>query len=229
MELASKIKITRKKTAEKIKDEIEKLQKKLASSPYNPKIDFIKELLQKSNYNKIAIYSHYIAPLMGLADNLEIFCKKKCYNKYAFFKITGKEVSVKKRQGVVDEINKIKNAIIFLSDAGGVGLDFKGIEAIIIYEPGINISREEQAIGRAVRFDSHVLLPIEKQKVDIYRLIMIFPSKENQKLWHETKYNFFDNEIISSTTADQIILKRSVEKETESMLFRQRLEELNNL
>jgi SNF2 family DNA or RNA helicase len=213
--LLSEMKLKRpskkKMTEEAIIKELEALQKKLAYLPDNPKIKIVKDFLLSDKYDKIIIYSRFLNPLKGLQENIDKDIKSGSIPKYTLFVITGQDVPPSKRQAYLKKINAEKKAIVFVSDAGGMGLDFKGLEAVIIYEPGINISREEQAIGRAVRYKSHTMLPIEKRRVDIYKLIMKYPPGVEEK----------------SVTPDQSLAARAKSKELASNMFREELLKLN--
>lgn len=212
-EIKSKRPSRKKMTEEAINKELEALQKKLAFLPDNPKITVVKGILSSGKYDKIIIYSRFLNPLNGLKENIQKDMDSKLIPKYDLFIITGADIPPSKRQAYLKKINSEKKAIVFVSDAGGMGLDFKELEAVIIYEPGINVSREEQAIGRAVRFASHVKLPENKQRVDIYKLIMRYPRNIDTK----------------DDTPDQSVAIRAKSKEFSSMLFRSRLEALNKI
>lgn len=58
--------------------------------------------------------------------------------------------------------------VIIISNAGAEGIDFKFIRQIHILDPWYNNNRNEQIIGRAVRFCSHSTLPLEERNVQIY-------------------------------------------------------------
>jgi len=58
--------------------------------------------------------------------------------------------------------------VIIITRAGSEGIDFKFIRQIHIMEPWYNNNRNEQTIGRAVRFKSHCALPFEERNVEIY-------------------------------------------------------------
>ena len=47
-------------------------------------------------------------------------------------------------------------------------MDFQNIRQVHILDPWYNIYRIEQIIGRAVRNQSHCLLPFEERNVEIY-------------------------------------------------------------
>ena len=58
--------------------------------------------------------------------------------------------------------------VIIITKAGSEGIDFKNIRQAHILEPWYNNNRNEQIIGRAVRYCSHSLLPFNKRNVEIY-------------------------------------------------------------
>ena len=64
------------------------------------------------------------------------------------------------------EGNKIK--FVLISDTASEGIDFKNIRQVHILNPGYNMSRIEQTIGRAVRTCSHKELDFKKRNVEIY-------------------------------------------------------------
>lgn len=228
---------TRKKLDEDDEDkDINILQKEISNLPNNPKIGFIKRLLSVSSYGKILVYSRFLNPLNSLKDSINDLIKKKELPFYDIFIITGKDVPPNKRQDYLKKINDSPRSIIFVSDAGGIGLDFKKIECVIIYEPGVNVSREEQAIGRAVRFRSHIDLPIEKQRVDIYKMVLAFPTDVNvahdiekgiNRLYTGSRRMPLLKRELTTTTPDQKAILNSREKQMSSVYFRHALMEVN--
>ena len=61
-----------------------------------------------------------------------------------------------------------KVKVILISMAGSEGVDLKYIRQVHILEPWYNMSRLEQIIGRAVRNNSHKLLPFSERNVQIF-------------------------------------------------------------
>jgi superfamily II DNA or RNA helicase len=59
------------------------------------------------------------------------------------------------------------------------GLTFKNIRQIHILDPHWNMSRIDQIIGRGIRFKSHIMLPPNKQNVDIFMYAAIPSSLEH--------------------------------------------------
>ena len=45
--------------------------------------------------------------------------------------------------------------MLFITDAGGQGIDLKRVDVVHIVEPSDNLQEERQVINRAVRFKSH--------------------------------------------------------------------------
>lgn len=58
--------------------------------------------------------------------------------------------------------------VIIISDAGSEGIDFKFIRQIHILDPWYNNNKNEQIVGRAVRYCSHSALPLNERNVEIY-------------------------------------------------------------
>ena len=74
----------------------------------------------------------------------------------------------------VAEVTKDKNVygdyvkVVLISMAGSEGVDLKFIRQAHILEPWFNRSRIEQIEGRAVRHNSHKLLPFEERNVQVF-------------------------------------------------------------
>ena len=81
----------------------------------------------------------------------------------------------KKSQAVID-YNTGKVIVLFITKAGGEGLDLKGTRDIILMEPTWNMTQEIQIIGRGVRYKSHDHLPSNQRHVDIWKILMVKPN-----------------------------------------------------
>jgi len=185
---------------------LEKRQKAIANLPNNPKIRIVQQQINSEKYDKIILYSRFVNPLEKLAFELERVVPKN----WKLFLITGRHIPPHKRHEVLERINKTSKAIVLVTDAGSMGLDFKGLELVIIYEPGVNIAREEQVIGRAIRFKSHIHLPLHKRRVDIMRLILNNPIEV--KIARNEEF-----------TADQKLALNALRKYHETLYFREQL------
>jgi len=137
----------------------------LANSPKYSWI--IKKLVEDKR--KTLIYSgfldHGVKPLTRMLNEKGI--------KYGI--ISG-DRSVKDRNSMIERYNKDEFKILFITKAGGQGLDLKGTRDVILLEREWNDPVEEQVIGRAIRYKSHTHLPKEQQNVNIYYLILKKPK-----------------------------------------------------
>lgn len=92
--------------------------------------------------------------------------------KYTF--VTGNQNLSKDSSRDIDVATDEKNVngenikVIIISDAGSEGIDFKFIRQIHILDPWYNNNKNEQIIGRAVRYCSHSALPLNERNVEIY-------------------------------------------------------------
>lgn len=81
------------------------------------------------------------------------------------------DTKVSNRQDIVNAYNRGHIQCLFITKAGGEGLDLKGTDAIILMEPTWNEQNNEQIIGRAIRYKSHDARPEERKKVRVIHLI----------------------------------------------------------
>jgi len=91
--------------------------------------------------------------------------------------ITG-SIPKKRRAEIVNVYNKDEVKILFITKAGGEGLDLKGTRNIILMEKGWTKSLEDQVTGRGIRYESHTHLPKNERVVTVHHLILIKPSDE---------------------------------------------------
>lgn len=97
------------------------------------------------------------------------------------YAVVSGDTKVSERQKIVNAYNSGEINVLFITKAGGEGLDLKGTDAIFIMEPTWNENNSEQIIARAIRYKSHVLRPPNRQKVKVIHLIHSFSQdrKEN--------------------------------------------------
>lgn len=106
-------------------------------------------------------------------------CKNKM--KYAFY--TGSE-DFKERTAMLRVFNSEENKhgklikVILATSAGAEGLDLKNIRLVLITEPYWNEVRIQQVIGRAVRRNSHAMLPKNEQNVTVFRYLSVISEKD---------------------------------------------------
>lgn len=136
----------------------------------NAKIQWVLEKIRSiPKDEKIVIYSGFLSSGIDMLSKL--------VKNYAI--ISG-SIPLKKRKEIVDDYNQNKIRILFISKAGGEGLNLKETRHIILFEPTWNDASEEQIIARAIRFRSHQTLPVAKQDVHVYKLFHIKSEDKNQ-------------------------------------------------
>ena len=71
--------------------------------------------------------------------------------------------------------------VILISQAGAQGLDLKNVRQVHIMEPFWHEVRIKQIIGRAVRYESHIELPLKDRTVDIFRYLCKFTPEQEKE------------------------------------------------
>ena len=125
----------------------------------NPKIDWIKNKIQ--NGGKFLIYSEWIKAGADLV--------RQAFPKAGF--ITG-SMPMKERDAIMRAYNADQIKVLFVSAAGGEGLDLKGTTDVIIFEVPFNEAREQQVIGRAARYKSHA----KGSTVNVWKIVLQKPG-----------------------------------------------------
>jgi superfamily II DNA/RNA helicase len=85
------------------------------------------------------------------------------------------------RVQAVHDYNHNKVKVLFITKAGGEGLDLKGTRNVILLEKSWNRPTEEQIIGRAVRYLSHAHLPEKERVVHVYHLVLTKPPVDQRE------------------------------------------------
>ena len=105
--------------------------------------------------------------------------------------------SVEKVERQLATSNKqlLKCKVFFISSAATEGIDFKGVEHVHILEPWHNLSRISQAVGRAVRLNSHVHIEDPKRhetRIYIHAAIVL---NNKHKLIHGVDLHIYTSAI----------------------------------
>lgn len=166
---------------------------------FSLKIDKTIELIGD---HKGVIYSNWleygIDPLKKALDK-----KKKNYQVY-----TG-SLTQKKKKEIINNFNMDNFQILILSSSGKEGLDLKGVRKLVVMDPVWNFSGMEQIKGRAIRYQSHTMLPPEEQFVDIYYLLL----RSNTKgciSGDSVVYKFIRNKKAKQKIIDKIMASLSI-------------------
>lgn len=133
-----------------------------------PKCDWILKKVKETlkNDGKVLIHSTF------LDKGIELITSLFDENEIKYAMITGKQKK-DERSEIVNSYNKDKIKVLFISKAGGEGLDLKGTRVVINMESFWNQPSRDQVIGRSIRYKSHTHLPEDQRHVDIYDLILV--------------------------------------------------------
>lgn len=123
-----------------------------------------------------------------------------------FVEVTG-EMKGSDRTKAMNDYNNNKVKVMFITKAGGEGLDLKGTRVVILLEKSWNRATEEQIIGRAERYRSHTHLPASEQNVTVYHLVLAKPAEEDRDTEKERD------------SADEILEKITLKKEAQNREF----------
>ena len=118
--------------------------------------------------------------------HLKIPRKKDDIDPGRYIVITSSKILATNRQQELINIARSKGnengqkiRVIIASGAGGEGLDLKWIRQVHIVEPHFHFSQIEQAVGRAIRNNSHIELPVENRNCTIYYHSTEYPKNVN--------------------------------------------------
>tara|TARA_B100000780_G_scaffold276484_2_gene245142 strand:- start:11320 stop:13797 length:2478 start_codon:yes stop_codon:yes gene_type:complete len=160
---------------------IDKLEK------YSPKMKRIMEEILDSP-GLVLVYSQF-RKLEGIGV-FELVLRANGFSKYGEkgvdpkFAIYSGEENSEYREETLKVFNSPDNKIganlkvLMISSAGSEGLDLKNIRQIHIMEPYWNEVRIKQVIGRGVRHESHIDLPIKDRNVKVYRYFSLMSEKD---------------------------------------------------
>jgi superfamily II DNA or RNA helicase len=148
---------------------------------YSPKINWIIKKIQEENAknpnNKCVIYSSFLASGQQLLTNRldELGLDYAVING----SLSKKERSEAQRKyNIRPEDGGIP--ILLISKTGGEGLDLKETRHLFILEPFWNDALMAQVKGRVARFRSHIHLPPNERKVDIWSLYSVKPKGKGE-------------------------------------------------
>ncbi len=111
----------------------------------------------------VVIYSNYYETgILAFASHLE---KTKYKGQYQIFT---PNMEVKQQVKMLNDYNKGKIKILMLHPDITEGVSLNGTDQLHLLEPILTNAMEEQIIGRVIRFKSHISLPKERQRVQIY-------------------------------------------------------------
>ncbi|AEJ34784.1 helicase conserved C-terminal domain (PFAM) [Acanthamoeba polyphaga mimivirus] len=112
---------------------------------------------------------------------------------------------------IVNNYNNGLFKVLLISSAGSESLDLKNTRQVHIMEPHWNESKIIQVIGRSIRYGSHISLPQNERKVDIYRWISIFPNQYRNISADEYLTTLSQRKMELWNKYNQIVIDASIE------------------
>jgi SNF2 family DNA or RNA helicase len=144
------------------------------------------------------------------------------------YQITG-DMDLHDRAEHIKKFNRKSNSILFITDAGGQGIDLKRVDVVHIMEPAENIQDEMQIVNRAIRYKSHSQ---PDSIVTVIRYVTSFPvSGSVAPPWKRVLYEsgmFDKTEMKGITRRVQYSLKRLIEEEENNETIDQKVIRVRN-
>ena len=142
-------------------------------------------------HTKHMVYTYFVSH--GGSNLINTLLNKCGINSVIFH---GKLTDVDRKK-ILQTYNSIENIngdlikVIIVTEAGAEGISLLDTNNIHIFESSDNVVKTKQALGRVVRYKSHIRLPVSRQYVNTYRYWSIAPKNENQndKLIDEILYD----------------------------------------
>lgn len=108
------------------------------------------------------------------------------------------------RKQLLADYNSNKLRVLMAGPSGTEGLSTKGTRLIQLLDPHFNETRQQQARGRGLRYDSHTDLPEDERNIDVERYVTRFPRVTGlARLWRKQ----------GPPTADEILLAMAKRKQ----------------
>lgn len=107
----------------------------------------------------------------GVDGLMQLYRKQTKFPK-AIYRVDG-SMSINDRADQVRRYNRCSRGVLFLTEAGGQGIDCKRVSVVHVMEPSDNLQEERQVINRAVRFKAH---RERNAVVAVFRYISTFPT-----------------------------------------------------
>ena len=170
----------------------------LNTAEFSPKFNTVLENIRKFAGMPGMVYSQFVS-----GEGLGIFAKVLEVNGYVeyddtassvkdididekpvlHYAILSGDISIEERNNIITAFNNKDNAngsiinILLMSSAVAEGIDLKRIRHVHILEPFWNYARINQVETRAIRYKSHIDLPVDQQNVQVFIYLSDYPKK----------------------------------------------------
>lgn len=156
-------------------------------------VDSLEHKQKKDKNFRGLVYSNYLKA--GLDDYSKELEKRRISHAVYNGRLTSKQ-----KDAIVADYNSGKIPVLLVSSAGSEGLDLKGTRLVQVLEPAWNKAKIEQVMGRAIRFNSHELLPPKSRHVEIEHYNSVHP-----KNWIGYRPNSIDQYLSSNGETKNIL------------------------
>jgi len=141
---------------------------------------------------------------------------------------------------ILKDFEEDRCPIIILHPDKTEGVSFKGVKQLHILEPLLSYAKQQQLVARVNRYESHIHLPINERKVDVYfwcaSLENIYDwfrkHKASMKQWFlkEMNMNYFNRtlDFTQDATPDFLAMQNTKELHTLIYLLKEKTEETSD-
>ena len=167
----------------------------------------------KNEGRKVLVFSFYLATISAVKSFLGNICTEP---------ITG-AVSPVKRQQIIDGFENAPDGSVLLAQiqSGGTGLNIQSASVVIICEPQLKPSIENQAISRAYRMG-------QSRNVLVYRLLCEDTIDERMIDLLSDKQAIFDAFADKSVAAERDMINKEIDETTFSQLVEDEIKRINS-
>lgn len=155
-----------------------------------------KKTLDKNPEAKAVIYSNF------LESGLDPYMKRLKDEGIPYGEFSGR-MTKKDRDELVRQYNDNKLKALFLSSAGGEGLDLKGTRLLQMMEPHWNLEKGRQIEGRGIRYKSHADLPEADRNIKVQRFLATRPRSGILEKLHLKKPGMGVDEYLSQMSENK--------------------------
>lgn len=175
------------------------------------KANRLKEIVEEAEKEgrKVLVFSFFLDTIQKIHQ----FLGSRCCNP-----ITG-QVNVQRRQQIIDEFNNAPAGKVLLAQilSGGTGLNIQSASVVVICEPQLKPSIENQAISRAYRMG-------QARNVLVYRLLCEDTIDERITDLLESKQQIFDAFADKSVAAEMSV---EVDEKTLGKIIKEEIDRIN--
>lgn len=157
------------------------------------------------------VYSNYLKfGIFPIAKELE--------KKEISYKIISGSISESKMDKIINLYNKGEIKVLLITSAGSESLDLKCTRQLHIMEPHWNDAKIRQVIGRGSRYESHISLPVEERKLNVYKWISIFPPNINYKTADEYLQDLSEKKDQIFLEFKKLLINASIENNSQQCI-----------